>query len=102
MTIRSKVIAVERITRTIFIVRGQRVILDRHLAAIYGVTTKRLNEQVKRNIQRFPGDFMFRLTVYENARSRSQFATLVRALMTPPIPKGRSIGFTADLESREE
>ena len=47
------------------VLRGQRVILDRDLAALYGVTTKRLNEAVKRNVRRFPADFMFRLTADE-------------------------------------
>ncbi|MGH8309467.1 MAG: ORF6N domain-containing protein, partial [Steroidobacteraceae bacterium] len=56
--------------------RGQRVILDQDLAAIYGVPTKRLNEQVKRNRERFPEDFLFRLTAEEAAASRSQIATL--------------------------
>ena len=67
---------VEQISRSILILRGQRVILDRELAAIYGATTKRLNEQVKRNRDRFPEDFMFQLTAEEVERSRSQFATL--------------------------
>lgn len=66
----------ERISRSVLFVRGERVILDRELAAIYGVTTKRLNEQVKRNIERFPPDFMFQLTESEAKSSRSQFATL--------------------------
>jgi hypothetical protein len=55
-------VQLERITRSILVLRGQRVILDRELAAIYGVTTKRLNEQVKRNAERLPEDFMFQLT----------------------------------------
>jgi len=59
----------------ILIVRGQRVILDPDLAALYGVTVKRLNEQVKRNAARFPEDFMFRLTSEETEILRSQFAT---------------------------
>ena len=50
--------------------------LDRDLARLYGVETKRLNEQVKRNIERFPEDFMFQLTREEAESSRSQFATL--------------------------
>lgn len=58
----------------IITVRGVQVILDRDLAQLYGVETKRLNEQVKRNKERFPEDFMFQLTVDEY--SRSQFATL--------------------------
>ena len=59
----------------ILLVRGQRVLLDRDLAALYGVKTKRLNEQVKRNPGRFPEDFMFRLTAGERGNLRSQFAT---------------------------
>jgi len=57
------------------LVRGQRVILDADLAQVYGVTTKRLNEAVKRNRQRFPSDFMFQLTAEEVASLRSQIAT---------------------------
>ena len=56
------------------VIRGQQVMLDRDLAALYGVETKRLNEQVKRNIKRFPEDFMFQLTKDECLRS--QIATL--------------------------
>jgi hypothetical protein len=59
-------------------VREQKVILDADLARIYGVTTKRLNEQVKRNQERFPGDFAFQLTVEEAESLRSQIATLKR------------------------
>jgi hypothetical protein len=67
-------VVVEQISRSILILRGQRVILDRELAAIYGSTTKRLNEQINRD--RFPEDFMFQLTAEEAERSRSQIATL--------------------------
>ena len=67
--------AVEQITRSILILRGHRVLLDAELAALYGVTTKRLNEQVKRNAERFPADFMFQLTAEENHSLRSQIAT---------------------------
>ncbi|HVZ65388.1 MAG TPA: ORF6N domain-containing protein [Lacunisphaera sp.] len=56
-------------------IRGQKVILDADLAALYGVTTKRLNEQVKRNAKRFPPDFMFQLTRTEMSALRSQTAT---------------------------
>jgi len=59
----------------IHIIRGQKVILDADLARIYGVTTKRLNEQVKRNIKRFPSDFMFRITKGECDNLKSQIAT---------------------------
>lgn len=58
------------------IIRNQQVMLDSDLALLYGVETKRLNEQVKRNIDRFPDDFMFQLNKEEAEASRSQFATL--------------------------
>src|SRR4030043_616732 len=62
------------ITALILIIRGKRVILDRDLAALYGVPTFRFNEAVKRNRNRFPGDFMFQLTRDEAASLTSQFA----------------------------
>jgi len=55
----------ERIDRAILIIRGQKVMIDSDLAELFGVRTKRLNEQVKRNINRFPKDFMFQLTTKE-------------------------------------
>lgn len=58
-------IPVEKIDRSILVIRGYRVMLDSDLADIYGVKTGRLNEQVKRNIERFPEDFMFQLTDQE-------------------------------------
>ena len=58
-------IPVEKIDRSILVIRGYRIMLDRDLAGIYGVKTSRLNEQVKRNIDRFPEDFMFQLTDQE-------------------------------------
>ena len=64
-----------RIEQSIFLIRGRRVMLDFDLAAIYGVTTKRLNEQVKRNVDRFPDDFMFQLRKEELDCIRSQIAT---------------------------
>jgi hypothetical protein len=66
---------IDDVTRCILILRGQRVILDSDLAAIYGVTTGRLNEAVKRNLDRFPEDFMLRLSASEYAALISQFAT---------------------------
>ena len=63
------------LTRSILVLRGQRVILDSDLAAIYGVSTGRLNEAVKRNIERFPQDFMLRLSEAEYAVLISQIAT---------------------------
>ena len=57
-----QLVGVDNIDPLIKIIRGQQVMLDRDLATLYGVETKRLNEQVKRNIKRFPEDFMFQLT----------------------------------------
>jgi hypothetical protein len=68
-------VPVEGITRSILTLRGQRVILDSDLAAIYGVSTGRFNEAVKRNIERFPDDFMLRLSAAEYAALISQNAT---------------------------
>ena len=62
------------VERRILLVRGKRVMLDSDLAELYGVTTSRLNEQVRRNLERFPADFMFRLEMQDVARLRSQFA----------------------------
>ncbi|MFA5839800.1 MAG: ORF6N domain-containing protein [Candidatus Margulisiibacteriota bacterium] len=59
---------IERIETKIFLIRGQKVMIDRDLAELYGVSTKRLNEQVKRNISRFPADFMFILTLKEKRK----------------------------------
>ena len=69
-------IPTEVIAERIFIVRGQKVILDSDLAALYEVSTKRFNEGVKRNLAKFPTDFMFPLTSGEWDALRSQFATL--------------------------
>ncbi len=63
------------IKNLIYVIRGQKVMLDSDLAMLYGVQTKRLNEAVKRNIQRFPQHFMFVLTKDEWQNLRSQFAT---------------------------
>jgi phage regulator Rha-like protein len=68
--------ALQSIDLAITLLRGQRVILDTDLAQLYGVETKRVNEQVKRNLERFPADFMFQLDADELAALRSQIATL--------------------------
>ena len=70
------IIPQEHIEKSILALRGHRVLLDSDLARIYGVSTKRFNEQIKRNLQRFPADFMFILTDEEVGSLRSQFATL--------------------------
>lgn len=64
-----------RIEQRILLIRGQKVMIDTDLAELYDVATKRLNEQVRRNPQRFPPDFVFRLTTEEYAALRSHFAT---------------------------
>lgn len=76
MATRVAVVPVERIASVILVLRGQRVLLDAELAGLYGVTTERLNQQVRRNRQRFPADFMFQLNaaefsalIMQNARS---------------------------------
>jgi hypothetical protein len=66
----------ERIENKIYLIRTKKVMIDSDLAELYGVPTRRLNEQVKRNLSRFPKDFMFRLTKQEVDALRSQFATL--------------------------
>jgi hypothetical protein len=66
----------EIISNKIYFIRSQKVMLDTDLAILYDVETKRLNEQVKRNLSRFPEDFMFQLTENEYNSSRSQIATL--------------------------
>jgi len=68
-------IPAERIQQCIYLIRKQKVILDKDLAALYGVPTKRLNEQVQRNTGRFPSDFMFQLNDAEAETLRSQIAT---------------------------
>lgn len=74
------------IENKIFLIRGKKVMLDRSLAILYKVPPKRLNEQVKRNIRRFPEDFMFRLTKEEADSLRSQFATLKRGQHVKYLP----------------
>lgn len=72
----SAVVPVEKIDRTIRLVRGHRIILDEDLAELYGVSVKVLNQAVKRNKARFPGDFMFQITAEEAVSLRSQSVTL--------------------------
>ena len=81
MTSDRKVASIES---AIYFLRGQRVMLDSDLASIYGVTTKRLNEQLKRNRLRFPDDFAFQLTAEELGNLRSQIAT--SSLQLPVFP----------------
>src|SRR5438445_7242904 len=68
-------VPVERVEQNILLLRAHKVMLDADIAALYGVSTKRLNEQVKRNRDRFPKDFMFQLNEAEAILLKSQFAT---------------------------
>lgn len=81
-----ELIPLETIQNKIYLIRGQKVVLDNDLAALYQVSTKRLNEQVKRNLKRFPDDFMIRLTQEENNSLRSHFATLKRGKHKKYLP----------------
>lgn len=72
----NEIIIIESVQKKIYLIRSQKVMLDTDLAELYGVTAKRLNEQVKRNLKRFPLDFMFQLNEDEHTSLRSQIATL--------------------------
>jgi hypothetical protein len=100
-----QIIPVEQIARKILYLPNQKVLLDRDLAALYGVETRVLNQAVKRNTNRFPDDFVFTLSREEIARI-SQFVTssghdeeiaaildAIRQLMAPPKQPRREIGF---------
>lgn len=70
-----ELIPAEIIENRIYLFRDQKVMIDRDLAEMYGVTTKVLNQAVSRNMERFPDDFMFKLSLYEAKRLRSQIVT---------------------------
>lgn len=74
------------VTDRIHMIRGQKVMLDRDLAELYGVETKQLKRQVRRNLGRFPEDFMFELTMEEAESSRSQFGTLKQGANIKYVP----------------
>jgi len=92
----------ERVEYRILTIRGHRVMLDTDLAVLYGVTTGALNQAVKRNSERFPGDFMFRLTIEEGAYLKSQIVISngwggrrrsLPSMMEPPKIPRRRIGY---------
>jgi hypothetical protein len=76
----------EMISRQIYLIRNQKVMIDRDLAKLYEVETKVLKQAVKRNLERFPGDFMFELTKAESDSLRSQFVTLKRGEHVKYLP----------------
>jgi len=79
-------IPIERIERRILLIRGQKVIIDADLAELYSVTTKRLNEQVRRNKNRFPGDFMFQLNKAEKQEVVAICDHLEKLKFSPVLP----------------
>lgn len=80
------IVATEAITSRILIIRGQRIMIDADLAELYGVETKRLNEQVKRNRERFPADFMFQLTADEKAEVVANCDHLAKLKFAKSLP----------------
>jgi hypothetical protein len=86
MAYKAELIRPPQIEHAILLIRGQRVILDRDLAVMYGVTTGNLNKAVRRNLDRFPPDFMFQLTSDEAEASRFQFGSLKRGLNIKYLP----------------
>ena len=80
------IIPVEVIERKILLIRGQKVMLDADLVKLYGVTTKRLNEQVRRNQGRFPEDFMFQLSSDEKAEVVANCDHLAKLRFSPTLP----------------
>ncbi len=82
----NELIELNNITGRIYTIRGAKVILDRDLAVLYGVETKVLKQAVRRNIKRFPQDFMFELTKEENKSLRSQIVTLKRGQHSKYMP----------------
>jgi len=80
------IVALERIESVILLIRGEKVIIDADLAKLYGVATKRLNEQVKRNLERFPEDFMFALTPEEKAEVVANCDHLQRMKFSKALP----------------
>ena len=86
MTGQRAIIPIGQIEQQILLIRGQRVMLDADLAGLYGTTTKRLNEQVKRNRGRFPEDFMFQLTKKEKAEVVAICDHLAKLKFSPVLP----------------
>ena len=86
MSAATNLIPIERIERAILFIRGEKVMLDLDLAAIYGVTTGALNQAVKRNLGRFPPDFMFQLTEKEKTEVVTNCDNLARLKFSPHLP----------------
>ena len=94
------IIPLEVIAQRIFLIRGQKVLIDAHIAEIYRVPTKVLNQAVRRNLSRFPEDFMFQLTGEESASLRSQTVTLEKG--RGRYSKYAALAFTHLLQSEKD
>src|SRR3989339_2277462 len=95
----------ERIERRILVIRGEKVMVDRDLAELYGVSTKRLNEQVKRNIKRFPPDFMFRLNKSETAElvaNCDRFKALKHSTTNPHVFTEQGVSMLSSVLNSEK
>jgi hypothetical protein len=86
MVVKKSVLSTDRIERSILLIRGHRVMLDADLAELYGVSTRALNQAVKRNRNRFPSDFMFRLTKKEKEEVITNCDHLQKLKFSPSIP----------------
>ena len=86
MTVKQALVVAANIETKILLIRGQKVMLDADLAELYGVETKRLNEQMRRNIERFPEDFMFRLSAEEKAEVVANCDHLAKLKYSPTLP----------------
>ncbi len=86
MADKNAIVSIKQIESLILIIRGQRIMLDAELAKLYGVPTKRLNEQAKRNRERFPEDFMFQLSMQEKAEVVAICDYLDRLKFSPVLP----------------
>jgi hypothetical protein len=86
MTDKNLIASITKIETKILLIRGQKVMLDADLAELYGVETKRLNEQMRRNIERFPEDFMFRLNAEEKAEVVANCDHLAKLKYSPTLP----------------
>ena len=93
----SDILLLPRIEHQILVIRGQKMMVDADLATLYGVPTKRLNEQVKRNKERFPLDFMFQLDEVEKAEVVANCDHLAKLKFSKSLPYAFSESWTCDM-----
>ena len=90
MGMESSLVPIDRIERNILFIRGEKVMLDSDLAELYGVTTKALNQAVKRNLSRFPDDFMLVLSLAEGNSLRSQIEAVSQSVQREPVSRSKA------------